>query len=200
MTSLLTRSVLCVAALSMAACAPRDAGIEQESRDTGSGQDAVGVEDRLRAMYGELGGELRYFDAVTDLDGDGRAEIVVYAYGPMLCGTGGCNTLVFAPEPPGYRLVTSISVSRPPIRVASRSTNGWRNLLVHVSGGGIVEGYDAELEFDGTTYPSNPTVPPAEPASDTEGAEVLIPEFESFAEGKLVPPRQADTDAAARAR
>ena len=195
--SVLKRCMLALATLSMAACTPEDAAprqgapsatTEQATRDVTYGQQAAAVEAQLLTLYGDLGGEMRYFDAPTDLNGDGQAEIVVYAYGPMLCGTGGCDTVVFTPDASGYRVVTSISVSRPPIQVSSRSTNGWRNLLVHVSGGGIVEDHDAELEFDGTTYPSNPTVPPAEPATDTEGAQVLIPEFESFTDGKLVPP------------
>lgn len=188
--------MLAVAVLSMAACGPGDATTNPEAHDAASEHEvseataepeAPDVASQIRALYGDLGGELRYFDATTDLDGDGRAEIVVYVYGPMLCGTGGCDTLVFTPDASGYRLVTSITVSRPPIRVASRATNGWQNLQVHVSGGGIVEGYDAELKFDGTSYPSNPTVPPAEPAADTDGSEVLIPEFESFTDGTPVP-------------
>ncbi len=188
--------MLAAATLSMAACGAKSVTteqempspkVEQQAQQPTAAPGAVDVESRLRALYGDLGGELRYFDAATDLNGDGRPEVVVYAYGPMLCGTGGCNTLVFTPDASGYRLVANVSVSRPPIQAASRTTNGWRDLLVHVSGGGIVEGYDAELKFDGTSYPDNPTVAPAEPAADTGGAEVLIPEFESFTDGKLVP-------------
>ena len=203
--SLLKWITLAVVTLSMAGCAPEDATTEQESRSAKVEQEspsataeqraqqptaapgAIDVESRLRALYGDLGGELRYFDAATDLNDDGRSEIIVYAYGPMLCGTGGCNTLVFTPDASGYRLVANISVSRPPIQATPRSTNGWRDLLVRVSGGGIAEGYDAELKFDGASYPDNPTVAPAEPATDTEGAEVLIPDFESFTSGKVVP-------------
>jgi hypothetical protein len=202
--SLLKWIMLAVVTLSMAACAPEDATTEQEPRSATTEQesrsataeqqaqqptvapDAIDVESRLRALYGDLGGELRYFDAATDLNDDGQPEIIVYAYGPMLCGTGGCNTLVFTPDASGYRLVANISVSRPPIQAASRTTNGWRDLLVHVSGGGIVDGYDAELKFDRTSYPDNPTVAPAERARDTEGAEVLIPAFETFTDGKVV--------------
>lgn len=50
---------------------------------------------------------------------------------------------------------------------------------------GIVEGYDAEL--DGMSSPDNPTVAPAEPAAETAGAHVRIPELESFTSDKLVP-------------
>ena len=146
------------------------------------------VESELRARYGEFGGELRYFYATNDLDSDSQPEIIVYVVSPMLCGTGGCNTLVLTPSDTGYSLVAEITVTRPPIQVSPRSTKGWQNLIVHVSGGGILPGYDAELRFDGTRYPGNPTVSPAEPAPDTGGVEVLIPIYESFTDATLVPP------------
>jgi hypothetical protein len=131
--------------------------------------------------------ETRYFDAAVDLDGDGKQEVVVYAAGPTICGTGGCPIYVFTPLAEGYRPVGSISVARPPVRLSPRSTRGWRNLIVGVAGGGISAG-NAELEFDGTGYASNPSVPPARPVESLAGAAVLIPEFHSYTEGKPVPP------------
>jgi heat shock protein HslJ len=154
----------------------------------------------VRARYGDGVGEIRYFHGSADLDEDGDAEVLVHVVGPMLCGTGGCNTLVLTPGDSGYDVVTDISLTRPPIRVSSRSSRGWKNLLVAVSGGGILPGHDAELRFDGSSYPSNPTVPPAEPETDTTGALVVIPEFGSFTQGTLVPPGEtaptADVSAA----
>ena len=58
--------------------------------------------------------EARYFDAEIDLDGDGKQEVVVYAAGPTVCGTGGCPVYVFTPSAEGYRPVGRISVARPP--------------------------------------------------------------------------------------
>ena len=195
---------LASAALLMAACAPDQATTERQADTTPAEPEVASpaaapevrteapeseteaVEAWLGQRYSDLG-EIRFFHASTDLNGDGQREVVVYAYGPMLCGTGGCNTLVLAPAEGGYRLVTEISVSRPPIQVLPRTSNGWHDLLVRVSGGGVPEGYDAELRFDGTTYPNNPTVAPAERATDTEGAEILIPEYSDFAQGTPVP-------------
>jgi hypothetical protein len=72
------------------------------------------------------------------------------------------------------------------VRVSSRSTNGWRNIVVRFGGGGLAGG-DAELEYDGSGYPSNPTVAPAKPVSDVDALEVLVPAFGSYKEGKPVP-------------
>jgi hypothetical protein len=77
-------------------------------------------------------------------------------------------------------------VTRPPIVVASTTTQGWRDLVVRVSGGSIIPGYDALLRFDGRTYPANPTVPPAEPLKAPTSGEVAIPAFQSFTEGRLL--------------
>jgi hypothetical protein len=82
----------------------------------------------------------------------------------------------------GLRLVTDIKLTRPPTWVSSRGSEGWRNLIVHVSDGGI-EAHESGLQFDGSTYPSNPTVPPAEPAADLDGSEIIIPEFGTPTDG-----------------
>jgi hypothetical protein len=58
--------------------------------------------------------------------------------------------------------------------------------VVGVGGGGMAAG-NAELKFDGTSYPTNPTVPPAEPVTDLAGSEILIGQFDSFKDGKPVP-------------
>jgi hypothetical protein len=151
--------------------------------DAAAGSDELG--QAIRSVL-DADWEARYFDANVDLNGDGTPEAIAYIAGPMVCGTGGCPLFVFAAGPDGYRLVSRLSVVQLPVRLAPRSSNGWRNLVVGIGGGGLAAG-NAELKFDGKTYPANPTVPPAEPMTDLAGSEVLIPEFESYTEGKSVP-------------
>lgn len=129
----------------------------------------------------------RYLTGTSDLNGDGRPELLVHLVGPMACGTGGCPTLVFTPNETGYALVSTITVTRPPIRVSPRSTGGWRNLIVEVGGGGGRSGH-AELAHTGKGYPENPTVPPARRITDLAGAETVIREFASFEEATPLPP------------
>jgi hypothetical protein len=148
----------------------------------------LALEQRLREMYGENLGEIRYFASSVDLNSDGRPEIVVHVMGPMVCGSGGCNTLTFLKEGEGLRLVTDITITRPPIIAAGTKTHGWKDLIVFVSGGGILPGYHARLRFDGQSYPHNPTVEPAEPAKKPLRGNILIKPFRSFREGKLLRP------------
>jgi predicted small lipoprotein YifL len=187
----LTVAVALVTAV--AACGPKGPGpespavtesveAETATSETAGAEAAAPVGAMLREMYAEFGRDTRYFVAAADLDGDGDEEVIVHVAGPMVCGTGGCNTLVFTPRGSGYELVGDISVTRPPIRVSRASTNGWRNLIVHISGGGI-QSIDGEVPFDGATYQSNPTAPMVAPAADLDTAEIVIPEFQTFSDG-----------------
>ncbi len=114
---------------------------------------------------------LRYALALHDLDGDGADEAIVHLASPYFCGTGGCNTLVLTPAGAMWRKVAEISVSRTPITVLDSSSNGWRDLTVAVAGGGGPSG-NALLKFDGTAYPGNPTVAPAE-LTERTGSELI---------------------------
>lgn len=107
----------------------------------------------------------RYVAAFADLNGDGKSEAVVYLISDKWCGSGGCNTIILTQDGGSWKILTSITISRPPIRVLTHRTHGWHSIGVRVEGGGINPGYEAELRFDGKTYPSNPSVPPARPRS-----------------------------------
>jgi hypothetical protein len=148
-------------------------------------QAPAGLEEALEPLLAGSRGPIHYFYAPVDLDGQEPPELIVHVAGPMVCGTGGCNTMVFERGEHGLRLVTTISVTRPPIVVAETSTHGWRDLVVQVSGGGIVPGHAVRLRYDGSTYPANPTLESARLEGEVEG-EVAIPHFDSFTEGKAL--------------
>jgi hypothetical protein len=97
----------------------------------------------------------------VDLNDDGEKEVIVHVISQSVCGTGGCPTLVLAPQQSPFRVVSRISITRPPIRVLNTKSHGWHDLAVWVAGGGIQPGYEAALRFDGKSYATNPTVPPA---------------------------------------
>lgn len=142
-----------------------------------------GLAAALEELFAPELGPIRYFAGLVDLNEDGEPEIVAYVAGPMVCGSGGCNTFVFRTGHRGPELVARISVTRPPIRAADNATWGWRDLVVRVSGGGILPGYDARLRFDGESYPENASVAPAEALAENPAGPVVVPEFESFQEG-----------------
>jgi hypothetical protein len=120
----------------------------------------------------------RYVAAFADLKDEGTRQVIVYFTDQRSCGSGGCTTLILAPENSSYRVVTAITIGWPPIRVLSTKSNGWHNLGLWVRGGGIRPGYEAELRFDGHTYPTNPSILPARRLSEKVEGEVVIPSAE----------------------
>ncbi len=121
----------------------------------------------------EQEGATRYTSAFVDLKGDGTKEVIVYVSGRAWCGSGGCVLLILAPEGMSYRVVTRTTIARPPIQMLNTKSNGWHDISVVVAGGGIA-GYEAILPFDGKTYPSNPSVPPARRSIEKIQGETVI--------------------------
>src|SRR2546423_11371951 len=68
----------------------------------------------------------QYFDTSVDLNGDGKNEVVVYISGRNWRGTGGCPTLILARKGDSFKVVTTISITRPPIRVLNSQSTGCR--------------------------------------------------------------------------
>jgi hypothetical protein len=118
------------------------------------------VPDYRRSMVAAGGrlGRARYVHAPVDLDGDGREEVFVYPMGPIFCGTGGCNLLLFRPTPRGYALVSDFPTSRVPIIVSETRHRGWRDLWRLQSGGGAPASYVREV-FDGRRYVERERIP-----------------------------------------
>lgn len=111
-----------------------------------------------------------YLSAQSDLNGDKKPEIFIYATGRETCGSGGCNLYVLSPKGAGYQIVMRVSVAQLPIRRLATSTRGWRDLGVFVSGGGA-EPHEARLRFNGKRYPGNPSMAPS--SGDPAGEVVL---------------------------
>lgn len=129
----------------------------------------------------------RYLAALVDLRDDGEKELLVYLTGPW-CGSGGCTALVVeCISSASYVVRSRISLSRPPIRVLEAKTHGWHDLGVWLQGGGILPGYEAELPFDGKTYPPNPTLSPARRSTGEARGQIVIGANEARA-GSLLDP------------
>lgn len=55
---------------------------------------------------------------------------------------------------------SGFSLVNGPIIVSDKTSEGWHDLILYVSGGGAVAFY-AKLQFDGASYPINPSMAPA---------------------------------------
>lgn len=170
-------------ALALSACSQpeEEAPVSEAATEVVSPAPANAEEDIRHFLLQEYpdAAPLKYALAWHDLNGDGADEAIVHLVTPYFCGTGGCNTLVLTSAGPMWRKVGEISVSRTPVSVLETRSNGWKDLTVAIGGGGGQSG-NALLKFDGTAYPSNPTVAPAE-MTDITGTE-LLPEESNLIE------------------
>lgn len=131
------------------------------------------MESLISTLQGlNLGTSTKYVAAFRDLDGNGSLDAIVYLVGPSVCGSGGCNTVVLSYNHV-WSKVSTIHLTRPPIRILGKKYHGWNSISVNVSGGGILHPYSAELNFDGKSYPSNPTMPPATRIIEPKGDIVI---------------------------
>ena len=122
----------------------------------------------------------QYSSALVDLNGDRAPEALVYLSGQNWCGSGGCNLYILQRRSGSWRLINSVTITKPPIRFLATNSRGWSDIGVYVSGGGILHGYEAVLRFNGVRYPGNPTVAPAFRARPgTPGRTLISPDAQA---------------------
>lgn len=151
-------------------------GFAQEKKFTSNQPDSLRkfVENYLGMSASDQHGAMPYTSALVDLRDNGHLDAIVYVNDPQWCGSGGCTTLILSPSGSSYELLTKITMTRLPIRVLETTTKGWHDLGVFVAGGGVSPGYEAKLSFDGKTYPSNPSMPPATRLARAASGRVVI--------------------------
>lgn len=116
---------------------------------------------------------VRYYYNKVDLNDDGNPEVFVYLVGSPVCGTGGCSAVIFKQENGKYKLLSRFSLVRNPVIISNKKTNGYKDIIMYVSGGGI-ESFFAQIKFDGTTYPGNPSIQSkVEPGTKVEGMAIV---------------------------
>jgi hypothetical protein len=78
----------------------------------------------------------------------------------LFCGSGGCALYIYTPAGATWRQVAELTIVNAPVRLLGTRSHGWRDLAVHVRGGGIQIPYEARIRFDGRTYAANPSMAP----------------------------------------
>ncbi|MBW4513740.1 MAG: hypothetical protein KME11_00775 [Timaviella obliquedivisa GSE-PSE-MK23-08B] len=116
--------------------------------------------------------QTRYYYDRIDLNGDGKPEALVYLSGFYTCGTGGCKMLVLEQSGQRYQVVSKMTLVNAPVIVSSERSAGWNDLVLEVAGGGTVKHY-AQMKFDGSTYPVNPSTAPEVAPNTINGTAVL---------------------------
>lgn len=113
-----------------------------------------------------------YSFALADLNGDGIDDAIALITAQEYCGSGGCSLVIFRGEPKGFKLVSSSSITRPPILLLPEKRYGWHTLSVMVAGGGAEPG-QVLMRFNGHKYPYNPSMQPKAKESALKDATTL---------------------------
>jgi hypothetical protein len=129
-------------------------------------------------LKGDFGPNAQFAITFSDLNDDHHPEAIVHLAGPNFCGSGGCTTFVLTETEAGWFSVGRMTVSRLPIYRLPMHHEGWFDLGVYVSGGGIQPSVRA-VRFDRGSYRSNPTKGPAVGRLPQE-ATVLLPATSEF--------------------
>jgi hypothetical protein len=116
---------------------------------------------------------VRYLYNYIDLNGDGIPEVFVYLIGDKLCGNEGCSVAIFKSTPQGYQMLSKISPVFQPIVVSTGKSNGYKDLIVYVSGGGTNPFY-AKLKYQQFGYPARPTLQNKVPENATVEGTLLF--------------------------
>jgi hypothetical protein len=118
----------------------------------------------IAALGHELGpkgfsADARYGIAFADLNDDHQAEALVHLVDPGYCGSGGCTTFVLTQSEGAWHSIGRMTVSQLPIYRLPSHHDGWFDLAVRLSGGGVQPGMRA-ISFARGHYTANTTKAP----------------------------------------
>ncbi|MFZ4858126.1 MAG: hypothetical protein ACOYL3_17190 [Desulfuromonadaceae bacterium] len=114
-----------------------------------------------------------YKYAFVDLNDDGIDDVLVLMTDNQYCGSGGCSCAIFRGVAGGFKFVSSSTITREPILLLTEKKKGWHTLSVFVAGGGAKPG-QVMMRFDGTEYPSNPSMEPKAKSNVLKAAKTMI--------------------------
>lgn len=127
----------------------------EAAKDPGDARLMADIREYIAAQKGPPNSRFQY--ARLDMNGDGLREGLVLFTLPhsYWCGPGECSMTVFKAQHGGFSLLSEITRIRGPLVVSEHKTNGWRDIIVRMSGVSMSD-RNVALRFDGQGYPTNP--------------------------------------------
>ena len=102
-----------------------------------------------------------YQFARTDLNGDNRRDAIVLFKVPHTywCGWDGCGMLILKAGNDRFTPASTISNVRGPIYIPNSRKNGWRDIIIRISGAEMAD-KNVVLSHNGRSYPNKPLLAP----------------------------------------
>ncbi|GJL85296.1 MAG: hypothetical protein DHS20C02_10710 [Micavibrio sp.] len=120
------------------------------------------IKDYLAATNNPVSSQYNF--SRQDLNGDGLEDALVLFKNPYghWCSQHGCTMLVMKAHRGHFTVVNAIQPVRTPLYVSMIKTNGWKDLIILVSGR-QESTKNVAMRFDGRKYPADPSSLPAYP-------------------------------------
>lgn len=163
--------LLIFASFTLAACAgnPEKVAVAEPAAPAGpppvidpsNGLFMGAIEDYLAATGAPANSQYEF--TRIDLDKDDRRDGIVIMKSPhrYWCNMEGCKMVVFKAANDSFGLVSEIAPVRGPLVVSASETNGWRDLLLRISGRSYEPTRNVILRYDGKSYPAVPDYGPS---------------------------------------
>ena len=116
------------------------------------------LEEAILKNIGVSCDDNRYMVFYEDLDGGSNCEVLVYLWGPDFSKSSGDTLAVFSEENGEYKFISKTTSVNMPIIISNSKTNGFNDIIVYVTGGGVKNGYYTVLKNEDGRYPLNPIV------------------------------------------
>ncbi len=100
----------------------------------------------------------------VDLNGDGLRDGIILFKLPhsYWCGWDGCGMAIFRAHKDGFTPLSAMSGIRGPIYISNGGVNGWRDIIIRLSGTNLRD-KNVVMQFEGGGYPSSPMLAPTLP-------------------------------------
>lgn len=117
----------------------------------------------------------RYFYNYINLDEDEELELMVYLIGMAFSGSGGSTLDIYDVVGNKLEYVHTMNLVHTPIYINDSMTNGWFDIILYVSGGGIEGNY--RIIKNGEGYPLNPSIEDILPIDNYNVKEIINDEI-----------------------
>lgn len=109
--------------------------------------------------------ERKFIYGMYDLNGDGNNEYFVAPRGGYFCGSGGCTIYLLSSE---GKTITRFTLADFPVSVSTDKVNEWNRIYINS------KGEQHPMDFNGKSYPSNPSMVKAEKLPQDKVAATLL--------------------------
>lgn len=112
-------------------------------------------------------------------DGNSNHDYIVYVYGNLWCGSGGCDMFVLEELNNSFSIKGKMTVVKLPIILLGTSKFGRPDIAVTITDINV-NSVKSVLKFSGKKYPSNPTLQSVEKRKNVKGAVVFSEPLHGF--------------------